>query len=141
MCAVAAQPRTGLTPMIPTPSLDSGPPRTDVTSTACCAGSRVIVVRGGEGDVSSVSGGGGDGVTDWCERLAPGDDLVEHGVQRRQVVVARLEDAEVLELGQQRQRDLLANVGHLQLAGDESEVLDGAGTADAAVGDEAHRLV
>src|SRR5882762_124812 len=29
MCAVAAQPRTGLTPMIPTPSVDSGIARAD----------------------------------------------------------------------------------------------------------------
>src|SRR5260370_18485051 len=32
MWAVAAQPRTGLTPMIPTPSVDSGLARADVTS-------------------------------------------------------------------------------------------------------------
>src|SRR2546430_9174298 len=33
MWAVAAQPRTGLTPMIPTPSVDCA----DVTQTSCCA--------------------------------------------------------------------------------------------------------
>src|SRR2546421_2669625 len=54
MWAVAAQPRTGLTPMIPTPSVDSGLATADVTSNLLPrVGTRCV---GGE-----VPQGGGDG--------------------------------------------------------------------------------
>jgi len=35
MCAVLAQPRMGLTPMIPTPNVDFGIARADVVSCPC----------------------------------------------------------------------------------------------------------
>src|SRR5712691_12055402 len=86
--------------------------------------------------------GCGDGSVAYrCERRAPGNDLVQHGVQCGQVVVAWLEHAEVLELGHQRQGHLLADVGHLQFPGDEPEVFGSSGPAGAAVGDEADCLV
>src|SRR4029453_689577 len=75
------------------------------------------------------------------ERGAPGGDLVQQRVQRGGVVVARLQDGVVLELGQQRQRDLLAYVGHLQRPADQPQLLGCPGAADAAVGDESGRLV
>src|SRR6266705_3389327 len=43
MWAVAAQPRTGLTPMIPTPSVDSGIARADLTSTSRSARSTRVL--------------------------------------------------------------------------------------------------
>src|SRR5258705_13657682 len=53
MWAVAAQPRTGLTPMIPTPSVDSGIARADVTS--------ILLLRvGGRGVGGEALQGGGD---------------------------------------------------------------------------------
>src|SRR5437870_2850178 len=55
MCAVAAQPRTGLTPMIPTPSGDSGIARADVTSNLLL---RVGIWSGVGGEALQ---GGGDG--------------------------------------------------------------------------------
>ena len=56
-------------------------------------------------------------------------------------VVAWLEDGVVLELGQQRQRDLLAHVGYLQFRAGQPQVLGGPGAAREAVGDEPGRLV
>src|SRR5260370_36608513 len=54
MWAVAAQPRTGLTPMIPTPSVDSGLARADVTSNLLLRAG----IRGAGGEAPH---GGGDG--------------------------------------------------------------------------------
>src|SRR2546430_5845669 len=54
MWAVAAQPRTGLTPMIPTPSLDSGRAGADVTS-------NLLLRVGGRGVGGEALQGGGDG--------------------------------------------------------------------------------
>src|SRR3954464_4528357 len=110
MWAVAAQPRTGLTPMIPTPSVDLRLAGLDVTAFSCSAS--------GEGPRPQLRGCGRGAQRRECG--APGDDLLEERVQRREVVVAGLEDAEVLELGDQRQDHLLAHVGHLQLAGNQA---------------------
>ncbi len=88
------------------------------------------------------SGGGGrGGGAQRREGRAPGGDLVQQRVQVGGVVVARLEDGVVLEIGQQRQRDLLAHVGHLQFRADQPQVLGGPGAARQAVGDEPGRLV
>src|SRR6476659_6339121 len=87
------------------------------------------------------SSDGSGALTQRSECGAPGDHLVEHRAQGVRAVAAGLEDAEVLELGDQRERDLLAHVGHLQLAGHEAEVLGGARATDRPVGDEADRLV
>ena len=62
-------------------------------------------------------------------------------VQPGGVVVAWLEDGVVLELGQQRQRDLLAHVGYLQFRAGQPQVLGGPDAAREAVGDEPGRLV
>jgi len=51
------------------------------------------------------------------------------------------EHTEVFEFGYQRERDLLAHIGHLQLAGDETQVLGRSRAADRTVGDEPDRLV
>ncbi len=56
-------------------------------------------------------------------------------------MVAWLEDGVVLELGQQRQRDLLAHVGYLQFRAGKPQVLGGPDAAREAVGDEPGRLV
>jgi hypothetical protein len=56
-------------------------------------------------------------------------------------VLSRGELAEVREVGEQRQRDLGADVGDVELAHDQAQVLDRAGAADAAVADETGRLV
>src|SRR5216684_2200721 len=53
MWAVAAQPRTGLTPMIPTPSGDSGMARADVTS-------NLLLRSGTRGAGGEAVHGGGD---------------------------------------------------------------------------------
>src|SRR2546430_5092566 len=53
----------------------------------------------------------------------------------------RLENAEVLEVGEERERDLCAHVGDHQLSHDESKVFDCPGAARAAVADETGRLV
>jgi hypothetical protein len=66
--------------------------------------------------------------------------LIQALVQRCDVEVAGLEHAEVLELGEQRQRDLLANVGHLELAGDKAQVLGSPSAAHPAARDESDRL-
>src|SRR4051812_8256905 len=75
------------------------------------------------------------------QRAAPRDDLLEQGVESREVVVARLENTVVLELGRERERDLLPDVCHLQLAADETKVFHRARAAGRAVGDEPHGLV
>jgi hypothetical protein len=51
-----------------------------------------------------------------CQGGAPCDDLVDQCVQGEDGVVAWREDAVVLELGDQIKGDLLADIGHLQLA-------------------------
>ena len=51
----------------------------------------------------------------------------------------RFEDAEVLEVGVERERDLRAHVGDHQLSHDESKVFDGPGAARAAVANETRR--
>ena len=45
---------------------------------------------------------------------APSNDLVEHGVDRGFMSGVGLEDAEVLEVGEQREQHLGANVGNLE---------------------------
>src|SRR5690348_9160557 len=62
-------------------------------------------------------------VADRGQGLAPRDRLVDDGVQRGLVLRAGLEDAEVLEVGEQRQRELGPHVRDLQLAGDQPQVL------------------
>ena len=54
---------------------------------------------------------------------------------------AGVNSREVLEVGHQRERDLVADVGDLQLAHHQAQVLDRAGAADGAVADEAGGLV
>src|SRR5690348_1276713 len=75
------------------------------------------------------------------QRLAPPDDLTEQGVERLGLVRAGSQLGEVLEVGEQGQSDIRADVCHLELAGDEAEVLGCPGAADGAVGDDAHGLV
>src|SRR6266487_5952892 len=65
MWAVAAQPRTGLTPTIPTPSLDSGMARADVTS-------NLLLRAGTQGAGGETLQGGGDA---WQVELA---EVVHH---------------------------------------------------------------
>lgn len=80
----------------------------------------------------------------WCaggEGVGPGDDLVEGGVEGVALDVGGLEGGEVLEVGEEGEGDLGADVGHLQFAGDAAQVLHGAGAAGAAVADEADGLV
>lgn len=96
------------------------------------------MVRGARHRRSRGSGGGG---AQGGQGIAPGDDLVEQSADGLHVVLTGLEDAEVLELGHERQCHLLAYVGHLQFAGDQAQVLDGAGAADTAVRDEAAALL
>src|SRR6202046_2021277 len=74
------------------------------------------------------SGGGGGEGAQRRERRAPGGDLVQQRVEVRGVAVARLEDGVVLEIGRQRQRDLLAHIGYLQFPTDLPQVLGCPGT-------------
>src|SRR6266566_8852475 len=61
MWAVAAQPRTGLTPMIPTPSVDSGMARDDVTSNLLLRAVAAHLLRvGRRGAGGEALHGGGD---------------------------------------------------------------------------------
>lgn len=75
------------------------------------------------------------------EGTAPGDDLVEDGGDGAFLVGGRAELAEVLEVGEQRESDLVADIGDLEFAHHQSQVLDGSGATDAAVADEAGGLV
>src|SRR5213076_2291665 len=62
MWAVAAQPRTGLTPMIPTPSVESGMARADVTSNLLLRAVAAPLLRvGRRGAGGEALHGGGDG--------------------------------------------------------------------------------
>src|SRR6266704_3534235 len=65
MWAVATQPRTGLTPTIPTPSVDSGMARADVTS-------NLLLRAGTRGAGGEALHGGGDA---WQVELA---EVVHH---------------------------------------------------------------
>ena len=49
------------------------------------------------------------------QRSGPGDDLIEHGVDRLLVLGSRLEDAEVLEVGKHGEQDLVADCGDSHL--------------------------
>src|SRR6266576_385372 len=75
------------------------------------------------------------------ECAAPRDELIDHLVDRRLFSWIWLEDAEAFEVGKHGEQDLVANGGHLQLGQDQTQLLDGAYSADAAVADEAGRLV
>jgi two-component system nitrogen regulation response regulator GlnG len=87
--------------------------------------------------------GAGDGslATQRLERAAPGDDLVEHGVDGFLVLRAGLEVGEVLEIREQRKLHRDAHVGNQQFAHHQAQVLDRARTTGAAVADEAGGLV
>src|SRR5690606_8697522 len=60
----------------------------------------------------------------WLEGAGPPLELVERGGRGRPVVLAGRELAEVLEVGHQREAELLAHVGDLQLAAHPAQVLD-----------------
>lgn len=47
-------------------------------------------------------------------RAAPGDELAKHGMNRLLLLGSRLEDAEVLEIGEERKPDLRFHAGDLQ---------------------------
>src|SRR6266850_6749716 len=49
------------------------------------------------------------------QRAAPGDDLVEHCMDRLLVLGSRLEDAEVFKVGKHGEQDLVAHRGDLHL--------------------------
>ena len=73
-----------------------------------------------------------------CSRRRPGR---ASGAERGCCRDRGLKISAVLELGRDRQRDLRADVGHHQLAGHRSQVLDGADPALRAVRDEPDCLV
>jgi hypothetical protein len=75
------------------------------------------------------------------QRRRPRLELREQGRQVLGVLRAGREDAVVLEVTEEGEGDLRAHGRDLQLGGDEAQVLDGAGAADAAVADEAGGLV
>src|SRR6266513_6457021 len=78
------------------------------------------------------------------ERLqsaAPRDELIEHVVDRLFLCWPRLKNTEVFEIGKHREQNLVAHGGHLHLGQYQTQVLDRAHSADAAVADEATRLV
>src|SRR6476646_10955170 len=72
---------------------------------------------------------------------SPRDDLIQHVVDRRLFSWIWLEDAEVFEVGIQGEQDLEAHGGHLHLRQHQTQLLDRARSAGAAVADEASRLV
>src|SRR5882762_3560077 len=81
-------------------------------------------------------------LTERLECGGPGFELVEH--HGGAVVVDRrdgTERGEILEVGEHRERQLLAHVSDLQLAAYQSEVLDRAGSAHRSVTDEGRGLV
>ena len=67
-----------------------------------------------------------------CQRPAPGNDLIQHGVHRFLLLRPRPKHREVLEVAEEREGDLSANVGDLQLPHDEAQTLDSARPARAA---------
>src|SRR4051812_9131157 len=78
------------------------------------------------------------------ERLqsaAPRDELIEHVIDRLFLCWPRLKNTEVFEIGKHREQNLVAHGGHLHLGQYQTQVLDRAHSADAAVADEATRLV
>ncbi len=54
--------------------------------------------------------------------------MIEHRVGERDLKFGRVELREVLEVGKEAQRYLLAHLGDLQFAHDEMEVFDGPGS-------------
>ena len=75
------------------------------------------------------------------QRASPGDELIEHLVDRRLFSWIWLEDAEVFEVGIHGEQDLETHGGHLHLRQVQTQLLDGTRSAGAAVADEASRLV
>ena len=78
---------------------------------------------------------------DALERLRPGLDLLVHGTEGLGGTVGRGELGHGGEVVAEGEEHLGADIGHLQLSGDETPGLDGAGAAGGAVGDEADGLV
>ena len=72
---------------------------------------------------------------------APGDQLVQHGVQRGLVHGVGLERGEVLEVREQGKRDLGPDVGHPQLSHDQAQMLHGPDAARGPEADESRCLV
>src|SRR5256885_9279701 len=71
------------------------------------------------------------------QRAAPGDELVQHVVNGLFLCWTGLEDAEVFEVGIHGEQDLVAHGGHLHLRQHQTQLLDRARAAGAAVADEA----
>src|SRR5260370_32763381 len=72
---------------------------------------------------------------------APRDELIQHLVDRLFLCWTGLEDAEVFEVGIHGEQDLEAHGGHLYLRQHQTQLLDRARAAGAAVAHEASRLV
>src|SRR6266849_4220616 len=75
------------------------------------------------------------------QRAAPSDDLIEHFIEGLLMAGIRLEDAEVFKVGEHGEQDLVAHGGDLHLGQHQTQMLDRARPAGAAVADEASRLV
>src|SRR5882724_5094920 len=75
------------------------------------------------------------------QRASPRDQLIEHVIDRLFFCRSRLEDAEVFEVGKHGEQDLVTNGGHLDLGQHQTQLLDRAHSLNAAVANEASRLV
>src|SRR5690606_14474449 len=75
------------------------------------------------------------------QSAAPSDDLVQHRVNVRQMQVSRLENGIVLEVGEQRQRRMNANVRNRQLAQNAAQMFSCTSAARRAIADDAGSFV
>src|SRR5258707_6132604 len=75
------------------------------------------------------------------QRASPRDDLIQHVVDRRLFSWIWFEDAEVFEVGIHGEQDLQAHGGHLHFRQHQTQLLDRARSAGAAVANETGRLV
>src|SRR5262249_9155360 len=70
--------------------------------------------------------GVGDGAAQRSQGGTPCDELIQRPVQGIGVVLTRYESGVVLEIGEQRDRDLMAHIGHAQRAADRTQLYDSA---------------
>jgi len=61
--------------------------------------------------------------SDGFECTSPSHELIEHGLQRIHLDRGRLENAEILEIGEERKVDCGPHIGHLQLSRHKTEAL------------------
>src|SRR4029077_7801105 len=75
------------------------------------------------------------------ERTSPGHELIQHRVDRFFVVLRRIKNAEVLEIGHKRELDLVLHGGDLDIGHPRAQLRYGSRGAGTAITDKPRRLV